>query len=209
MDDSWKHLDAVLERFAPAIHAGLRPPASEAQIASAEKAMRVRLPEDVRAAYRWHDGCVSELSMFVSGCQWCSLDAMVEHWRQKRAFCQTDRHTNPRNYPAQEKWWDDLAAKPVWWNERWIPVGLSNTVSSFYVDLDPAPAGRPGQLIADSGMQEALVVSPSLGTFLKCLGAHLEAGRLSAGADNSWGVVGDRGMPVWWSQFDWTSVPQP
>lgn len=209
MDESWKRLDDLLARLAPAIHEGLRPPATEAQIASAEKAMGVRLPDDVRAAYRWHDGCTSELSMFVSGCQWCSLDAMVEHWRQKRAFCKADRQRNPRNYPDPEQWWDGLSTKPVWWNERWIPVGLSNTVSSVYVDMDPAPAGRRGQLIADVGMQEAQVMSPSLGTFFKCLGAHLEAGRLIAGGDSSWGEVGDRGMPVWWSDFDWSSIPLP
>lgn len=157
----------------------------------------------MRSAYRWHDGCSSELSIFVGGCQWCSLETMVEHWKEKISFCNADRKENPDNYPSYTPSWDSMKVKPVWWKKQWIPIGTSNTVSSIYVDLDPAPAGAAGQIISDAGIQDAQVMAPSLGSFFRSLAKHLEGGRLAERPHGTWGEVKPR-LPVWWSQFDWS-----
>ena len=203
MIETLNRLEAALQRRAPSVYAGLRPPASDAQIAVAERALGVTLPEDVRAAYRWHDGCASELSIFVDLAQWCSLEEMVSNWTMMVQVSTSDRASNPGNYPEPTPWWDELKVKPMWWNRRWIPIGTSNTASSNYVDLDPAPAGTRGQLISDAGMIDARVMAPSLECFFRNLVIHLEEGRLAEAADGSWGEVKPR-LPVWWSNFDWS-----
>ena len=56
MKGRWKTIEAWLEENAPEVGRGLEPPTSEAEITTAESAMRVRLPPWVRAAYLIHDG---------------------------------------------------------------------------------------------------------------------------------------------------------
>lgn len=58
------------------------------------------LPEDVRAAYRWHDGCASELSIFVDLAQWCSLEEMVSNWTMMVRVSTSDRVSNPGNWSS-------------------------------------------------------------------------------------------------------------
>ena len=203
MIETLNRLEAALQRHAPSVYAGLRPPASDAQIAVAERALGVTLPEDVRAAYRWHDGCASELSIFVDVTQWCSLEEMANNWAMMVRVSTANREITPGNYPEPAPWWDELKVKPVWWNQRWVPIGTSTTSSSIYVDLDPAPAGIGGQLIADDGMIDARVMAPSLKSFFRNLAAYLEEGRLSEGADGTWGEIKPR-LAVSWSRFDWS-----
>ena len=54
------------------------------------------LPEDVRAAYRWHDGCASELTIFVGLAQWCSLEEMVNNWTMMVRVSTSDQVKQPR-----------------------------------------------------------------------------------------------------------------
>src|SRR5436305_347309 len=74
-----------LARHAPAVLADLRPPADATQFRAAEKAMNLKLPADVKAAYLIHDGQRTgdegAFRPFLYGSEWLCLDRMVEEWQ--------------------------------------------------------------------------------------------------------------------------------
>jgi len=56
-------LQAFLERKAPAVAQALRPGLTVEQIAALESQGGFRLPDDLRAFYRWHDGMVANVNV--------------------------------------------------------------------------------------------------------------------------------------------------
>jgi internalin A len=213
----WDRFEKMLAVHAPRALALLNPPATAVQIGEAEHDMGVFFPDDIRAAYLRHDGALTDgnlgPSCLVSSCRlfypmnwWASLSEMVQHWHMKREVSTDLRRSDPDGFfPLYEPWWDDLKVKPVWWNEKWMPIGLSETPSSVYFDLDPAPKGTIGQLIKDGGMQEASVIATSLNHYLEMLIDRVERKVLVFGdgwelADPDQSVYGAHG-------FDWNQLP--
>jgi cell wall assembly regulator SMI1 len=183
--DIWDRFEAMLLAHAPQLLATLEPPASEAQIDDAEAAMGVRLPDEVRQAYLRHDGTLhgdlgEPSSLFVPFNWWACLDDMVDNWRMMvRVSNGLRTEDDPGDlFPTQKPRWDDLKIRPVWWNEKWIPIGLSGTMTTAYIDLDPAPKGTLGQLILDGGMQEARWIAEGLNHYLELLIDRVERGLL-------------------------------
>ncbi len=58
VEDSWARIDAWLSERAPASYALLRPPASPAEIADAERRLEVTFPPDLVASLHCHNGVV-------------------------------------------------------------------------------------------------------------------------------------------------------
>jgi cell wall assembly regulator SMI1 len=79
----WKRIHTWLDANAPAGYGDLRPGASLKEIRAAEDGMGLKLPDDVKASYRMHDGQGNEPGL-VGGEGWCllSLREMVEQWRR-------------------------------------------------------------------------------------------------------------------------------
>jgi cell wall assembly regulator SMI1 len=79
----WKRIHAWLDANAPAGYGHLRPGASAEAILAAEKAMGLKLPTEVKASYRIHDGQGNEPGL-IGGEGWCllSLKEMVAWWRK-------------------------------------------------------------------------------------------------------------------------------
>jgi cell wall assembly regulator SMI1 len=77
--------------------------------------------------------------------------------------------------------------KPVWWNVHWIPIVSSGSGHLFCVDLDPAPAGKPGQVILffhDDGKRP---LCRRFGRRLACHHRRRHAGKYEYDADSqSW-----------------------
>jgi cell wall assembly regulator SMI1 len=184
-DDIWDRFESMLSVHAPQLLATLEPPASEAQIAEAEAAMGVRLPDEVRHAYLRHDGTLhgdldEPSSLFVPFNWWACLDDVVDNWRMKVEVSNSLRAKGDPGdlFPTYASWWEDLKVCPVWWNQKWIPIGLSGTATSAYIDLDPAPKGTVGQLILDGGMQEARWIANGFNHYLELLIDRVERGLL-------------------------------
>lgn len=172
----WDRFEAMLARQAPALLASLRPPALQKEIAAAEAAMGLQLPEDVRDAYLRHDGTGKPL--FPPFCYWASLKEMVDAHSRLVEYDASMRIDNPENYGPPNEYWDAQKVKPVGSSPMWLPIGLSNTSTSVYIDLDPAKQGTLGQLFKDSGMCEPSELAPSLGEFLEFLIDRVERGIL-------------------------------
>jgi cell wall assembly regulator SMI1 len=183
-DDVWDRFEAMLQVRAPALLASLRPPATEAQIALAESQLGVKLPAQVRRAYLRHNGSshsdgTNDGWLFVCFNWWASLDEIVQYWQMKvELTIDLRKEDDGTLFPVRDAYWDDLKIAPVWWSEKWIPIGLSGTPSSTYIDLDPAPKGTLGQLLRDTGMGEPSWLSSGLDHYLELLIERVESGRL-------------------------------
>jgi cell wall assembly regulator SMI1 len=83
MEEVWKRIEGWLDENAPAGYANLRPGASAEAIQAAEEAMGLKLPADVKASYRVHDGQSNEPGL-IGGEGWCllPLQQMVAWWRK-------------------------------------------------------------------------------------------------------------------------------
>jgi cell wall assembly regulator SMI1 len=134
---------------APLVLDSLRPGASEEAIRTAEAEMGVTLPDDVKAAYRIHDGQgtaedspISWPPGFLYGWEWYSVEGIVDQWRSMKDFVE-----GGSGIPAE---WRKEPTGPVrddWYHLAWIP--LTGNMSGDYhcSDLAPAPGGDVGQII--------------------------------------------------------------
>jgi cell wall assembly regulator SMI1 len=79
----WKRIHVWLDANAPEGYSHLRPGANAEMVRAAEDAMGLKLPADVKASYRIHDGQSNEPGL-IGGEGWCllSLQEMVKQWRR-------------------------------------------------------------------------------------------------------------------------------
>ncbi len=150
--ERWKTVAAWLGAQHPGVLATFRPPATEAQIAAAEKALGVDLPEDYRAFLAIHDG-QEELAPMV---EFCSLLPVAElaSSREEHAHLFGDA-------AVDEDEAVDAGIALVAWNRAWIPIGKFMR-SVMVLDLAPTPEGTPGQIfVAHSDDDRRALLAPS------------------------------------------------
>jgi cell wall assembly regulator SMI1 len=204
----WDRFEAMLLAEAPALLATLRPPATEGQIAAAESSLSVQFPAEIRQAYLRHDGSnhregTQDGWLFVSSNWWACLADMVSNWQTMVELSNNERQDpNTTLFPAADSTWDELKIAPVWWNEKWIPIGLSGTSDRTYIDLDPAPCGSFGQLFGDGGTGDTQWLSTGLNHYLELLIQRVGSGRLIFRDQWIWKSTGE---PV----YDWELVDEP
>jgi internalin A len=186
----WDRIDRVLEQFALPVFLRLQSPATLDQIESAENVMDVTLPNDVRAAFLRHNGCVpawqgnrftsgSQHSVFVGHHNWCDLNSMLQKWQMMKSYWFESQRLNPEFHPDPEPWWDELKVRPQGWSLRWIPIGLHIDDVALCIDLDPVGQGIAGQLIRRDGSPETEVYAPGLNEYFAALIDGLEAGLIT------------------------------
>lgn len=166
---TWGRLERWLAAHAPRALASLNPPASEDEIAQAERALGVALPGDVRASLRRHDGQEPDIPLFAG---WSLLPCrrVVAEWRVWKDLLDAGRL---RDREAQA----EGAVRAEWWNPRWIPITGDGTGDHHCVDLSPAPGGTSGQVITmwhDSGRRR--VVAPAFESWLCRIADDLASG---------------------------------
>jgi cell wall assembly regulator SMI1 len=196
MDKFWDRIDATLQRYAPELFKWMKPGATIEQIAAAETAIGLPFSPELRAAYLRHNGCYQEgvgstapdslTDVFVCVDDWCSLDALVESWRRHLASREQVLKDWPDAFDSIDPNWTGYAVKERIWNAKGIPIGLSNTMNTLYVDLDPGFDGHVGQLIFDMGMGEPSLVAPSVNAYFTQLATLLESGALVHDARYGW-----------------------
>jgi cell wall assembly regulator SMI1 len=159
MKELLQRLEAQLQLQYPDILPTLNPPATEEQITAVEAAMKQKLPEDVKTAYRWHNGCRSlpgEIShplenepyLLIYRGRWLALDEMLNRWQSfvEMGFIDTEYHFTEEEDPDN---WNQLTIRP--WTfppHTWLPLGQDTHASFTYIDLFPGPRGHVGQLLA-------------------------------------------------------------
>lgn len=160
----WDRLRRALEQHAPSVAANLSPPATEAAIAAAERELRLRLPEDLRAAYLVHDGQPDDIATLLSGYRWMPLSAVVYNARSMRFLAGPE-------YNEEE----------TWWSLAWVPIASLGNGDYYCVDTAD---GRVIGFCHEEGDRPA--IDPSFRDLLNDLADRLEQGRLTYAEDEGW-----------------------
>ena len=180
----FRRIDSVLERVTGYPSQEMfNPPTTENAIARAETLLGVRLPEDVRQAYLWHDGAnfkkwrmkLALPKLIPPYHRWIPLEESVEIWTMDRDFDKQmlEEKSSYWNSPdaAQE-----MKGMPMRLREsdvKWIPVGNPNADVFAYVDLHPSQWGTLGQLFQKSTVADGHQFIAS--SFTACLSRVIDA----------------------------------
>jgi cell wall assembly regulator SMI1 len=159
----WARLQRVLESAAPGVpRGGLNPPATEAQVAAVERLVGRRLPEDLRAAYRHFNGMTRPGGEANGGPRlmlpfydWCDLESLARRWTMDRQVPMpplgdvgdADEMADGGDVDDVDGSASGARCRFAYEDAGWLPVGLCNMSPQVCVDMNPGPAGRPGQLI--------------------------------------------------------------
>jgi cell wall assembly regulator SMI1 len=178
----WSRLDDLLVVHAPTLLASLRPPATQSAINFAQTMLGVKFPEEIRSAYLCHDGSRVESGscFFPPFNQFASLEVMVSAWQLRQKIAVDTDATEP--YAITNP---SMLVQPVWWDEKWLPIGTSNSMTIISADLNPGPSGRYGQLLCDNGMGESTPFSSGLNSYLEDMVCRIE-GNLIGYKDDGW-----------------------
>jgi cell wall assembly regulator SMI1 len=99
--------------------------------------MGVRLPDDVRAAYRIHDG--QDGQDLFNGRRWLPLADVVRLWEMMMEACTED---GPPDAVPEE-----AEVRTDYWLADWIPLAWGGMGDRLFLDLNPPPAGKLGQIL--------------------------------------------------------------
>jgi cell wall assembly regulator SMI1 len=171
MEEIWQRIDLWLQANTPQIFETLQSGASEAQIAEVEAALSIKLPEDVRASYRIHDGQSAYKEGLFEGREFLSLARIREEWEVWKDLLDSGDFKGCESEP-------DVGIRNDWWNEKWIPITYDGAGNHDCLDLAPADGGTVGQIITmyhDSSDRE--IVSSSLREWLQKYVDGLESGQ--------------------------------
>jgi cell wall assembly regulator SMI1 len=143
----WSRIERWLQRNSPKGLSGLRAAASGADLAGVVSTTGLSIPESLRSMLGTHDGQESP-SIFGRDFDFLSSRQMAEHWGM--------HVTVLSHLPADEPSGDfdpevmvqcDRGVKPLIASRKWLPFADSNGDVTLYIDFDPAPGGRVGQVI--------------------------------------------------------------
>jgi cell wall assembly regulator SMI1 len=164
----WKRIDTWLAAHAPPLAEDLRPPASAAQIAQAERAIGVTFPEELRASLEIHDG------------QNARGDGALGRWLA--LSCTKMKELNDELIGRMRSSWcgdDGIIADPGLraraWHEAWIPFATDPIGDALAVDADPTPGGTLGQIIHyRHDLELRRILAPGMAAWLRELADQLE-----------------------------------
>ena len=157
----WHRLHAWLAANAPPGYGHLRPGADDAAIRHAERATGLKLPDDVVASYRIHDGQGGEPGL-IGGEGWLLLplrDALGTWGR-----------------------WSSAAPE----HTRRVPVGWNRAGDFAFVNLDPAsgaPAG--GIMVRRADGADSHPLAPSFSAWLSNFADELDDGLFAYSAQDA------------------------
>src|SRR5262245_41841648 len=128
MKRTWDRIHAWLKANAPEVLANLRPGATAQQIRAAERAMGVTLPDDVKAAYRIHDGQEYGQDLLY-GRRWDPLAQVVANWRSLKGFVDDGTFPPASEVPA------GAATRADHWHPGWVPLASNEMGDHLCLDL--------------------------------------------------------------------------
>ncbi len=141
IDDAWDIIERVLHDRLPAVAATLRGPVSDDDLVRLATTAGQELPEDFAASLRRHDGQANPtrlLDLFDHHTL-LSVDAMIET-SEMRAGALGDDLDEVYDWMTPDK------VRPIMNCRGWLQ--FTDTEGDGYaLDLDPLPAGEPGQVI--------------------------------------------------------------
>ncbi len=174
MRERWGRLEAWHARHGAEL--ALRPPATEEQIAEAERAMGVSFPAGFRESLRVHDGQVAGPEVVPwcpATCPLVSLARMVERYREERTLGGRPEDAPPLDL---EDHFQLLLLHPLR-----IPIAGTPWFDGdlTYLDLTPGPAGAVGQVVTTTSECDFVLLDTSFEAFFDRYLRLLESGALT------------------------------
>lgn len=169
--ESWERIETWLAANAPKILGNLNPPATDRELADAEKAFGCELPAQWRELYRRHNGLNfdSNQGNLFYGMGFLSLEDAV---------AQLELNGEPGTAASPVRAADVGVRKDDMFNPKWIAFGHDWGETLLRIDLDPAPEGTVGQVIfTDYADDTVILLNPSLTSFMADFVRDLEDGR--------------------------------
>jgi cell wall assembly regulator SMI1 len=171
---SWKVIEGVLRVFAPSVCKALRPSASVEEIDQLQDLIGVKLPRGLVTSLRIHDGMRGRVNL-IGYRSLLPVERIRSWWR---LGCQSQRQDGfgGNDYTKTPRIKNDIR-----WRERWVPVMETVTGDLQVLDLDPAPAGKRGQLFPwyINGATAMRVVADSFPAWLDAVAEELAARRFT------------------------------
>ncbi len=135
---AWERLERWYRERAPAVHADLRPGASGEEVAALQGRLGMRLPDDLVASLKRHNGAV----IFHDGYRYLSAGAIVELWSMMQSLKQQGAFSTYEPKASVKG-----VLQHTWWDAGWIPFAEDGQGNLICVDLNPGPDGKRGQVI--------------------------------------------------------------
>ncbi|HJT30682.1 MAG TPA: SMI1/KNR4 family protein [Pirellulales bacterium] len=180
----WRRLENHLQQTFPAALRSLNPPATEEQLARAERMLGFALPEDIKQLLLVHDGQLQEtgrpphtvpLIPSTEAATWgefAPLDLIVH---SSNSYNATDWSEQLEHYEFDGPVCRDPALRML----VFVDAGSGDVLA---MDLNPPPEGEYAQVVAINHDPPQLIVrSPSLRDWFEELVARYESGRYVIG----------------------------
>lgn len=137
---------------------------------------RLELSGDLVDLYNSRNGSNGELVFVVITdewvpCEFLSVKQAINSWGFNSS--NPDEHYEKANRQyidiQQSPPRDERIRQDLWWNKAWFPFGEFNGgATKIYLDVDPAPSGQVGQIIAYQHDPDAIYyIAPDFLSFLK------------------------------------------
>lgn len=174
-------IPAIWARIEQAVRAkqvdlGLRPPATPAEIAAAERALGVTFPDDFRASLLVHDGQEDSLEIrwLPIALRLGSLESLTKCWTDDREYY------DDSDLATRIEWLDPThRVHQVHLHPKQIPIAGSPfwDYDRLLLDFVPGPEGWPGQVIGRADI-DFVFVAQSFGALLAHIAKRLDDGSL-------------------------------
>lgn len=144
---AWAQIEARLREKSHHGLSDLSDPASDVELAALGSTTGLPVPDSILAVLAVHDG-QARPSIFGADFDFLSSRQIVEHWRMHLTVLE---HLPPEalvgKFDPDFMVRCDRGVKPLIANRKWLPFADSNGDITRYIDFDPAPGGRVGQVI--------------------------------------------------------------
>jgi cell wall assembly regulator SMI1 len=169
---SWRAIEEVLWENAHSVYRALRKPVSDANLARLVELVSARLPPDFVQSLKTHDGLNNSYLGLIRLFDYKALLPVTAVMREYKSLCRS------REVPGSQAGADPAIRNDAHWRPGWVPF-MDTDGPKLVLDLDPAPAGRAGQVFtwSNTGSTRSRVLAPSFGEWLAGLAEALSKRR--------------------------------
>ncbi|HVI43467.1 MAG TPA: SMI1/KNR4 family protein [Chitinophaga sp.] len=185
MQDYWTRWENWMQHHAPPLLNILNPGVNTDTITSLERLTGTALPADFKNFYAIHNGQQRKRTGLIDADQLLPVEEIIEVWHRWQDLLDAGTFMHNDEPFASEP---DTGIRNNWWNPKWIPITSDGFDNHLCIDMDPAPEGRTGQVIAfwhDDGHRE--VIAPSFRKWVDNYVSGLEKGEYVF--IKKWGIV--------------------
>jgi cell wall assembly regulator SMI1 len=177
----WTRFERFLADHLPVLAADLAPPPTHGALDALAEASYLDLHAALAPLYGCHDGQRSPAPGLFFGLRFLPLAEAADEWRRWAGMI----HDDPAllaDIPVTSH--PDGAVQTVYFSAAWMPFATDGAGNGLAVDLEPGPAGTPGQVVS-FGADESVrrVLAPSAEAFVDWCAEACDSGLATVAPD--------------------------